>query len=262
MRVIRGLDRAGERVVALGTFDGVHLGHRMLLAKAKAFAEEAGCPLRVLTFDRHPLEVLRPGFRPELLTTLTEKLERLALLGADEVQIVRFSRAMAETDPAGFLDGLRRRIDLRALAAGWNYTFGRKAEGNAETLREDGKRYGYEVLIAEAVLWKGEPVSSSRVREALRAGDLASAAAMLDAPYTIRGTVIREETTARGIRRAVMKTAPDKLLPAAGRYPCILQTADGYATASLETRDGEAPAVRPYGSCPLPEGRKIRLTLG
>ena len=89
MRVIQGFDRAGERVVALGTFDGVHRGHRALLIRAKAEAEARGCPLRVYTFDRHPLEVIAPEHAPGILTTIPEKAERMAALGVDEMHIAK-----------------------------------------------------------------------------------------------------------------------------------------------------------------------------
>ena len=127
MKVIRGTERAGGRVVALGTFDGVHRGHQALLKTAKGYAMEHGIPLRVYTFDRHPLDVIAPEHAPQILTTLPEKMSRMCRFGVDEVQLVRFDRKMADMEPEAFLDRLRETMDVRAVVAGWNYSFGRKA---------------------------------------------------------------------------------------------------------------------------------------
>ena len=132
MRVIRGTEKTDARVVALGTFDGVHLGHQALLKTAKAYAEKSGIPLRVYTFDRHPLDMIAPAHAPKILTTLPEKMSRMCRLGVDEVQLVTFDRQMADMDPKAFLSRLRELMDVRAVVAGWNYTFGREAGGSAE----------------------------------------------------------------------------------------------------------------------------------
>ena len=96
MRVIYGNEKSGGRVVALGTFDGVHRGHQALLTTAKAYSREHGIPLRVYTFDRHPLDVIAPEHAPQILTTLPEKMSRMCRFGVDELQLVRFDREMAE----------------------------------------------------------------------------------------------------------------------------------------------------------------------
>ena len=99
MRVIYGNEKSGGRVVALGTFDGVHRGHQALLTTAKAYSREHGIPLRVYTFDRHPLDVIAPEHAPQILTTLPEKMSRMCRFGVDELQLVRFDREMADMKP-------------------------------------------------------------------------------------------------------------------------------------------------------------------
>ena len=171
MRVIYGNEKSGGRVVALGTFDGVHRGHQALLTTAKAYSREHGIPLRVYTFDRHPLDVIAPEHAPQILTTLPEKMSRMCRFGVDELQLVRFDREMADMKPEAFLDRLRETMDVRAVVAGWNYSFGRKAGGDAEMLRRDGEKYGYDVLIEQPVTRKdGTAISSSLIREELLAG--------------------------------------------------------------------------------------------
>ena len=210
MRVIRGTKKAGERVVALGTFDGVHLGHQALLKTAKAYARAHGIPLRVYTFDRHPLEVIAPKFAPKILTTLPEKMSKMCRLGVDEVQLVTFDRDMADLEPEAFLCRLREAMDVRAVVAGWNYTFGRKAEGNAEMLCRDGKEHSYDVLIEQPVTREdGMAISSTLIREELQAGNMDEADRLMRGPYAISGTVVEGKPELYG--RKVRLTVIDRL---------------------------------------------------
>ena len=180
MRVIWNQEPGGERVLALGTFDGVHRGHQALIAAGKAYARERGILLRVSTFDRHPLEVLCPERTPRMLTTQREKVIWIHRYGADETQILPFTRKTAEMEPEDFLRQLRETIRLRAVAAGWNYTFGRGGRGNAEMLREDGEKHGYEVLIVPPVKTEdGEIISSTLIRDRLRESRIGEAREML-----------------------------------------------------------------------------------
>ena len=258
MRVIRGMDRAGERVVALGTFDGVHRGHRALLERAKAEAEARGCPLRVTTFDRHPLEVIAPAHAPGILTTIPEKAERMLLTGVDEIQVLRFDRRTASMPPEEFLQELRRNMTVRAVVAGWNYTFGRGAEGNADTLRKDGGRFGYDVLIEDAVVRDGQAVSSSRIRDALARGDLDEANDLLLEPYSLTCTA---EGVADG--RLYVRPADKKVLPAPGRYSGLLKTTGGYipVTAGTGCSGDRIMELEFSDECPAEAGEKMRLML-
>ena len=227
MKVIRGTERAGGRVVALGTFDGVHRGHQALLKTAKAYAKEHGIPLRVYTFDRHPLDVIAPEHSPQILTTLPEKMSRMCRFGVDEVQLVRFDREMADMEPEAFLNRLREIMDIRAVVAGWNYSFGRKAGGDAKMLRSDGKEHGYDVLIEQPVTREdGTAISSSLIREELMAGNTDAADDLMGAPYTITGKVVagKKEGRMLGFPTANIAYPRKKVLPAYGVYTCLLET--------------------------------------
>jgi riboflavin kinase/FMN adenylyltransferase len=176
MRVILDQGPGGARVLALGTFDGVHLGHQALLKAGKNYAREHGILLRVCSFDRHPLEVLRPEIAPAQLTTAAEKERLMASFGVDELQLLHFTREMADMPPEDFLKMLQESVDLKAVVAGWNYTFGKGGKGNADMLRQDGAKRGYDVIIVPPVKTEtGEVVSSTLIRENLKQGHTAEA---------------------------------------------------------------------------------------
>ena len=121
MRVIQDTRPTGKRVIALGTFDGVHRGHRSLIRSAKELADEMEIPLRVCTFNRHPMEVLRPDNPPELLSSIPEKASQMHRLGVDEMELIRFDSNTAGMEPEAFLERLRQTTKVRAVVAGWNY---------------------------------------------------------------------------------------------------------------------------------------------
>jgi len=181
MRVLKEAGHtSGGRVVALGMFDGVHLGHQALLREAVRLARELGVPARACTFDRHPLEVIAPERVPAQLTTLEEKTRKMAALGLDELLILPFNRKEADTEPEEFLAWLRETADLKAVVAGWNYTFGRGGRGNAELLIRDGQEHGYLVRIMDPVRTpEGEVISSSLIREKMMQGDAETARKLL-----------------------------------------------------------------------------------
>ncbi len=189
MRVIRqSRDIFFPRVIALGTFDGVHLGHQRLLETGRELADRYGAKLRVCTFDRHPLSVLRPDRTPRELTSILMKAKIMARMGVDEMQLIPFNRQEANLSPEEFLTQLRKSVRVRAVVAGWNYTFGKGGLGTAETLRADGEQHGYEVVIVPPVTTAdGRVISSSAIREALAAGDIAAAEEMLGRPLPRSG---------------------------------------------------------------------------
>ena len=270
MRVIQNARPAGGRVVALGEFDGVHRGHGSLIRCAKRLADEMEIPLRVCTFNRHPLEVLRPQDPPELLSTTPEKASLMSRLGVDEMELIPFDRSMADMEPEAFLDRLRALTDLRGVVAGWNYSFGRKGRGNPDLLTRDGKKHGYRVLIIPPeTLEDGTAISSSLVRQKLKEGKIAEAENLLGHEYTITGTVAqgKHQGRALGFPTANVEPWKRKALPKFGVYTCLAEV-DGKqlpAVANIGIQPTipsgnvtvEAHILRP---CQTLYGQKVRLT--
>ena len=272
MRVIRNREPGGERVLALGTFDGVHRGHQALLEAGKRYAHEHGILLRACSFDRHPLEVLRPEHAPKLLTTLAEKTALMARYSVDELQLLQFTRETADMEPEAFLRMMWERIRLRAAVAGWDYTFGKGGKGNAEMLQEDGRKHGYDVLLLPPVKTAaGEIISSTLIRQSLREGFMEKAEAMMGHPYELQGRVTEGKHVGHriGVPTANIRIHPRKQLPAFGVYPCRMIFAGASYPAAVNI--GTQPTI-PSGRVTVeahvldgePElyGRNVRLIPG
>lgn len=248
MRVIQKPQNAGERVVALGTFDGVHRGHRALLLTARQLADELGVPLRVCTFNRHPLEILRPDNPPVMLSTIPEKASQLFSAGVDETELIPFDRSIADLEPEQFLERMHSMITVRGIVAGWNYSFGRNGRGNADLLQKDGEKHGYRVIIVPpTTLEDGTVISSSLVRRSLLDGDMEKAAELLGYTYSLTGTVAQGKHQGHklGFPTANIEPWKRKALPKYGVY-----------TGMLETDTEMLPAVVNIGIQPtIPSGK-------
>ena len=180
MDIITDGEKAGPRVLALGTFDGVHRGHQELIRQGRILADQCGAKLRVCTFDRHPLQVVRPEAAPPPLQTPGQQAEIMRRCGVDELRIFSFTPEMANTEPEDFLAMVEGECELAGLVAGWNYRFGRKGRGDAQMLREEGERRGWQVIIVPPVRdEEGAIISSTAIRELLRRGDTEKARQML-----------------------------------------------------------------------------------
>jgi riboflavin kinase/FMN adenylyltransferase len=197
---------AGERSVAIGSFDGVHLGHRRVLDAARA----AGTPATVVTFWPHPRLVL--GNQVELLSTLERRLELLDEAGMDEALVVEFTPELARREPEEFAESLLRQIRARAIAVGENFRFGRDAAGDPALLEQ----LGFEVHRVPTL----EGVSSTQIRALLREGDVAAAARLLGRPAEVEGTVVlgSQRGGTLGYPTANLAVPPDLLVPAYGIY--------------------------------------------
>jgi riboflavin kinase / FMN adenylyltransferase len=196
------------RRVAVGEFDGVHLGHRAVIAGNDT----------VLTFEPHPLAVVRPDVAPKLLTSLERKAELVAGLGVEELVVIPFDDAFSQRSAQEFLDDvLVERLGATHVAVGENFRFGHRARGDTELLRGDER---FETRVVPLVEVEGEVVSSSHVRGLVLAGDVEHAAAFLGAPFALRGEVVTGDRRGRQLGFPTANLVPDQALiqPGHGIY--------------------------------------------
>lgn len=228
-------------VVALGMFDGVHLGHRALLERAVAEAKRLGATPVVFTFSNHPMEVLGGGVR--LLSGILERDRILRALGAQEVASVPFTRELAALGTEAFVELLLSRWDVRALVVGYNYTCGAHGSGTPQTLAELGASRGFSVLVVPPVLFEGSPVSSTRVREAVERGSMEQAEHMLRRRYTLRGMVVENRRIGRriGFPTANIEAEANRAIPKDGVYATFACVDGSYYRAV--TNVGTNPTV-------------------
>jgi riboflavin kinase/FMN adenylyltransferase len=206
--------------VALGAFDGVHLAHQKILATAISRARALGLVALACTFDRHPLEVLQPDRAPVPIMDLSEKLTLMETYGLDMTVVIPFTREFSETEAPEFVETvLVDRLKAREVVVGFNHTFGRGARGTAALLESLGARHGFRVNVISPLSLDGEVVSSSVIREALRAGDVRRASAFLGRPYTVRGRVLPGKGRGRQLGFPTANLKPDReLILAPGVY--------------------------------------------
>ncbi len=177
-------------VVAVGNFDGVHRGHAALVAEVRRQARAVRGPAVALTFDPHPLQLLRPEQFQPVLTTAADRAELLKACGADHVVMLKTTPVLLQLSAAEFFHQvLQNRLTARALVEGINFGFGRNREGTIQTLATLCRETAIPLTIVPPVLQDGQPIASSRVRKALERGAVAEAAELLDRPYRLRGTV-------------------------------------------------------------------------
>ena len=249
MPIYRGLDRfplTRRRASSpRGPSTGIHRGHQAVIGTAVLRARALAVPAVVLTFDPHPMTVLRPRDVPPALLSLDERLDRIAELGPDVTLIIpfteEFSRVDAETFVRDILLGLLR---AREVVVGFNHTFGRGARGTPELLERVVAPAGVRVHVVPPLSVDGVAVSSSTIREALRRGDVRSAARLLGRPYAVRGIVARGDARGRTLG-----------FPTANvRAPSDLLVADGVYAAHATWAGGTAPAVVNVGIRPTFDG--------
>jgi riboflavin kinase / FMN adenylyltransferase len=255
MEVIRDQSRCLRppegTAVTIGAYDGVHVGHRAVIAELRRKAESQGLRSAVVTFDRHPASVVRPESAPRLLTDLDQKLELLDATGIDYCLVVTFDEGRSRETAEEFVrEVLAGCLNARLVAVGEDFHFGHKREGDVGLLRTLGADYGFWVDSVDLVDAFGRPatavaerVSSTRIRTALEAGDLEQANELLGRPYEVRGTVVRGD--ARGADELGFPTAN---LAVPGQ---ILLPADGIYAGWYERPDGEVhPAALSVGRRP------------
>ncbi|MBA3904300.1 MAG: bifunctional riboflavin kinase/FAD synthetase [Rhodocyclaceae bacterium] len=216
MQVFRGIPQHALHSTALtiGNFDGVHRGHRTLLAKLTAQAHQAGLPAAVMSFEPNPREFFAPQSAPARLTSLREKLQLLAECGVDQAYVCRFDARFAALTAEQFIERIVHGLGVRHLIIGDDFRFGKGRAGDFAMLQRAGAEHGFGVEAMETLVHQGERVSSSAVREALEAGDLEHAERLLGRPYCISGRVIHGEKLGRKL---------------------------GYATANIQLKRAKAP---------------------
>ncbi len=242
--LLRGVAPIGPAALCMGVFDGVHLGHRALVAATRRAGDERGASAVALLFDPPPLEVIRPGHRIPRLAPVGENLRRLREAGADVATALDFTPEVRDMPPDAFLAALAPTIELRALVMTPESAFGRARAGTPELVRGHASEAGFDLVLLEPLTGDDAgPASSTRARERLAAGDVAGASAILGRPPYLAGTVVRGDARGRELGYPTANLAFDYLpaLPALGIYA-------GRATAP-GTRPGH-PALVSVGVRP------------
>ncbi len=217
-----GLPTDKGTVVTVGTFDGVHRGHWAVLEEIRERARATNRRSVLVTFDPHPLRIVRPEHAPPLLTTPLEKKEILAESGLEYAVFIAFTETLSRYSPRRFVEEiLVDRLHVEELVIGFDHGFGRDRSGNADTLREIGADLGFDVDVVPPVEAGEEAVSSTRIRAAVAAGRMEEARMCLGRPYSIRGVVVRGDGRGKGLGFPTANlevSASDKLIPPAGIY--------------------------------------------
>jgi len=216
-------------IVALGNFDGFHAGHQAVVGEALAWARAEGRPVIVATFDPHPVTLFAPHTAPFRLTTLDQRQDLFAAFGADAMLVFHFSRAFAAITAQDWVhEVIARQIGAAGVVTGADFTFGRGRAGTVEALARLGAQVGVAARAVAPVADAEGPISSSRIREALRAGDPARAARLLTRPFTLRGAVQHGDKLGRTIGYPTANLAMgDYLRPAYGIYAVTGRLPDG-----------------------------------
>lgn len=187
-------------IIALGNFDGFHQGHQAVVNEALDWARQAGRPCIVATFDPHPVRHFQPDAEPFRLTTLDQREELFGAVGADAMLVFHFDTAMSAMPAELWIaEMLARHLGAAGVVTGEDFTFGKARGGNPDVLRQTGARFGIETRTVGAVHDAEGPISSSRIRDALKAGDCATATHLLTRPFAIRGRVQHGDKVGRTI---------------------------------------------------------------
>ncbi|MBI2373486.1 MAG: riboflavin biosynthesis protein RibF [Deltaproteobacteria bacterium] len=243
-------DVPGGSVVTLGTFDGVHLGHRALVARARSEADALGLPLFGHTFSPLPSRVLAPDRAPRPLISTPERARRLLLAGVDRVVVEPFDLALAALDPEDFVRDLLMRLSPRHVVVGFNFKFGRDRRGSPQALTAAGRALGFSTDVVPAFELDGLPVSSSRIRGLLEDGDASGAARLLGAPHELFGPVVEGDRRGRLVGVPTANLAPgEELVPRAGVYATVTTLPDG----------ARLPSVTNVGMRPTFGGQELRV---
>jgi len=248
----------GRSVVTIGSYDGVHRGHQLIIRHAVDHARDLGVPSVVVTFDPHPSEVVRPGSHPPLLAPHHRRAELMAELGVDALLILPFTKEFSKLSPADFVAKvLVDKLHAKAVVEGPNFRFGHKAAGNVDFLREQGATYDFEVEVVDLCVTGdaggGEPFSSTLTRRLVAEGDVEGAREILGRPHRVEGIVVRGAQRGRelGFPTANVETLPHTAIPADGVYAGWLHVAGEAMPAAISVGtnpqfDGTERTVEAY----------------
>lgn len=243
----QGLNSAPKGIgccaVAIGNFDGVHLGHRAILRGAAEAARSASMTSVALTFDPHPLTVVSPERAPQALTSIGQRIELIRAQGIDWVAVLPFTAALSRLSPCEFAERvLVGELTTRHVTVGENFRFGRAQTGDVASLRSLGTRLGFGVALAGTVMVGGQPVSSTRVRRLVRQGRVEKAATLLGRPFSLRGAIVRGEGIGSRSTVPTLNLEPDsEVLPEDGVYVTSTLLADQSAARESVTNVGIRP---------------------
>lgn len=231
MRIIHSLEElpaSTRTVVAIGNFDGLHAGHRTLLASVEEEARRRGVLSAALTFEPHPLRILRPDRAPRLITPLEDKIRCFASTGIDLLVVLPFGRDLSLLSPREFVEEiLVRGLHAAGVHEGDNFHFGHRQSGNVETLKELGAGFGFSVTVHHEVKVRGEVVSSSRIRELIAAGHVEKAARLLGRPFSLRGAIAQGHGIGRRLTVPTLNLQHyEELLPGNGVYVTCTRIGD------------------------------------
>jgi riboflavin kinase/FMN adenylyltransferase len=252
MKIYRSLAEVpadfGPSALTVGNFDGVHFGHRRILRRLKAMADQNGWKPSVLTFDPHPTRVVAPQRTPLLMTSPEQRAQLMRQEGIAQVLILPFTREVASLEPADFVGHLLvQRLGARAVLVGDNFRFGHRQAGNVQVLAALGRELGFETEVISSLQCRGRTVSSSGIRDLLRAGKVGLAARLLERPYALEGEVVggRGVGSKQTVPTLNLATAAE-VIPGNGVYVTRTRSLD---TADLDTA-GEWNSITNIGYRP------------
>jgi len=242
----------GPCAITIGNFDGVHNGHRQIMRRVVGIAREHGWNPAVMTFDPHPTKLVAPARAPRLLTTPEQRARLIEELGIDEILILPFTAEIAKLTPEEFVgEILAAKLTARAVLVGDNFRFGNRAAGDAKTLVDLGRKYGFAVEITGTITWRNRIISSSEIRQLIEGGDVARVCRMLGRPYALEGAVVRGEGVGSKQTVPTLNLATQaEVLPKTGVY--ITRTHE-------RARSREWPSITNVGYRPTFDGHRLTI---
>ena len=246
---------ADQSVVALGMFDGVHIGHRVLLQRAAFLAREKGVPLIVCTFLEHPLQLIAPEKCPPMLATFEERNALMEEMGVDVLVAQPFTKETMDMLPEEYVGHLVRRFHPTDVVCGYNHTFGKKGQGTPALLDALGAALGFAVSIVPKITYEDSDVSSTVIRELIKNGDVDIAARMLQRPYRLDAHMLSREN---GVCRLQLMN-DGKQRPAAGRYRAACTDGKRRYPAVVRFMDDSMAEMKLPDRCALDKDVQLHL---